>query len=339
MANNNFKAFAAAAGANVMTQSDYEALAALLTGFVSGTAQSTQLNKVWRQSSIMSAVLAQFIVDLTGQDAIDDGTTTTLLANLKAAVQAQSAALIGQARNVVMSVAAASSTATLTADEIVVGTALGGRKYLLNQFSKTINLAIAGAGGMDSGSAPASGYVALYVIYNPTTGASALLATNTTNAAAPNVYGGANMPAGYTASALVSVWPMNGSGQFAVGLQTDRSISILPNVVLNSNTSQASLTALSIAGAVPKNAVSVTLRSSLSSGSAGWSGNITVSPSIAGSGIAPQTVGGSNGAANSALYGTLPDVGIVGSSQQIFYICNANPGTPTYGINVLGYKF
>ncbi|WP_241239258.1 hypothetical protein [Burkholderia stagnalis] len=96
MANNNFKAFAAAGGANVMTQADYEALAALLTGFVSGTAQSAQLNKVWRQSSIMSAVLAQFIVDLTGQDAIDDGTTATLLANLKTGVKKSGAIILLQ---------------------------------------------------------------------------------------------------------------------------------------------------------------------------------------------------------------------------------------------------
>lgn len=86
MAINNFKPFAVGAGANVMTQADYETLAALLTGFQSGTAQSAQLNKVWRQSSIMAAVLAQFIVDLTGQDAIDDGTTSSLLAGLKSAV-------------------------------------------------------------------------------------------------------------------------------------------------------------------------------------------------------------------------------------------------------------
>ncbi|ABX15489.1 hypothetical protein [Burkholderia multivorans] len=93
MANNNFKPFAAAAGANVMAQADYEALEALLTGFQSGTAQSAQLNKVWRQSSIMAAVLAQFICDRSGQNAIDDGTTATLLANLKLS----SAALNGDA--------------------------------------------------------------------------------------------------------------------------------------------------------------------------------------------------------------------------------------------------
>ncbi|RQZ27474.1 hypothetical protein DIE16_31370 [Burkholderia sp. Bp9090] len=43
---------------------------------------------MWRQSSIMSAVLAQFISDRTGQNAVDDGTTATLLANLKLAAAA-----------------------------------------------------------------------------------------------------------------------------------------------------------------------------------------------------------------------------------------------------------
>lgn len=87
MASNNFKSFAGGAGANVVTQAAYEALVTLLAnGFSAGTAESNQLNKVWRQSSIMSAVLAQFIVDETGLDALDDGTTATLLANLKTAV-------------------------------------------------------------------------------------------------------------------------------------------------------------------------------------------------------------------------------------------------------------
>ncbi|WP_156440960.1 hypothetical protein [Burkholderia sp. ABCPW 14] len=57
-----------------------------LNGFQSGTAQSDQLNKVWRQSSIMAAVVAQFIVNQTGQNATDDGTTATLLSNLATAV-------------------------------------------------------------------------------------------------------------------------------------------------------------------------------------------------------------------------------------------------------------
>jgi hypothetical protein len=83
---NDFLPFATGSGANVLSQAAYAALAALGPGFASGVAQSAACNKAWRQSSIMSAVVAQLIVDNTGQNATDDGTTATLLANLKKAV-------------------------------------------------------------------------------------------------------------------------------------------------------------------------------------------------------------------------------------------------------------
>lgn len=167
----------------------------------------------------------------------------------------QVAGVVGSARNLAMSVTTASASATLTADEIIVETALGGVRYCLPSFSKTINLATTGAGGMDTGSAPTSGYVALYAIYNPTTGTSALLAKNATSAAQPNVYGGANMPAGYTASALVGVWPTNGSGQFVVGFQNDRRLTF-PFVQVVSTTTQTGSTfaSVSAAAAIPMNA-------------------------------------------------------------------------------------
>ena len=87
---NDFLPFAAASGANVLTQSAYVALASTIVanGFGSGIAPSIQLNKVWRQSSIIAAMLAQFISDNAGVTAIDDGTTATLEANLLAAVKA-----------------------------------------------------------------------------------------------------------------------------------------------------------------------------------------------------------------------------------------------------------
>ncbi|WP_330555432.1 hypothetical protein [Burkholderia multivorans] len=339
MANNNFKPFAAAAGANVMAQADYEALAALLTGFQSGTAQSAQLNKVWRQSSIMAAVLAQFIVDLTGQDAIDDGTTATLLANLKAAAGASSVGVVGSMRNGRMSVAAASSTATFTADEIIVETALGGLTYRLPSFSKTINLATTGAGGMDTGTAPANGYVALYAIYNPTTGASALLARNATSSAQPEVYGGANMPAGYTASALVSVWPTNDSGQFGVGVQQGRRISRSSATVLSQTTSTTSSIAveLSIASAVPPNATGVGgalyCHFNTSTGSAP---TFSVSPANPFVGANQLFCSGNT---------TTPDFGcpfeIFGiSSQRLYYsIINSVSASVTYTLIVTKYEF
>jgi len=85
---NDFLPFSAGAGANVVDQATYATLGELSTGFLSGVAKSGIVNKVLRQSSIMSAVLSQFIVDNTGSPATDDGTTATLLANLKAAINA-----------------------------------------------------------------------------------------------------------------------------------------------------------------------------------------------------------------------------------------------------------
>lgn len=87
MATNDFLPFATAGGANVVTQAAYAALPALSTGYQAGVAASNQLNKTWRQSSIMAAVLAQFAADYSGQNSVDDGTTATLEANLVAAIR------------------------------------------------------------------------------------------------------------------------------------------------------------------------------------------------------------------------------------------------------------
>lgn len=80
---NDFLPFAVGGSANVTPQATYAANTALTQGgFQSGIAKSPDMNKVCRQSSIMAAVLAQFIVARTGANATDDGTTATLLANL-----------------------------------------------------------------------------------------------------------------------------------------------------------------------------------------------------------------------------------------------------------------
>jgi hypothetical protein len=88
VATNDFLVFAGAGGSNVITQAQYLALLAETTGFQSGIASSAQANKVWRQSSIMSSMIGQFIADKSGNNATDDGTTATLEANFIAALQA-----------------------------------------------------------------------------------------------------------------------------------------------------------------------------------------------------------------------------------------------------------
>lgn len=87
MAENDFLPFAAASGANVLDQTDYAAASATATGFVSGVASSSAVNKTLRQASIIAAMIAQFIVDNAIVDVIDDGTTTTIGNNFVIALQ------------------------------------------------------------------------------------------------------------------------------------------------------------------------------------------------------------------------------------------------------------
>lgn len=225
--------------------------------------------------------------------------------------------VVGQSRNARMSVTAASATATFSADELIVEDSAG-RQYRLGAFIKTINLATTGVGGMDTGVVPATGFVSLYVIYNPTTGTSALLAVDTTSITAPEIYGGANMPAGFTASALVSIWRVV-SGKFIVGEQRGRDISIIDVNAVTTTTATSSLTAISVASAIPKNAKSV----------AGWAGTESTgsstvqSVSIAGS---VQIVGMRLIQVNSATAINAPYTLPILTEQTIYY-SNETSGT------------
>lgn len=457
MATNDFLPFANGGGANVLTQAQYAALTTLLSGgYQSGVANSAQMNKTWRQSSIMAAVLGQFAADYSGNNSVDDGTTTTLEANLVAAIRnatktgviladtgaanayaavnapplvvgtwvdgviqqvkiahantgastyapdgltaipiyglglqplqggelalngtavlmrativgvnsgnpiavlmecaggasqvapatqsqhapqmGQVAGVVGSARNLAMSVTAASATATLTADEIVVETALGGVRYCLANFSKTINLATTGAGGMDTGTAPVSGFVALYAIYNPTTQTAALLATNA-NALRTEVYSGANMPSGYTASALLSVVPTNASSQFAPVVVRDRKVSPLQYTAINTNTSSTiAITALSVSGGVPLNAKRVGGSISMTNSTAG-AATLVLFVSLFGAGPQQNSINVAAAGGNLIGFSGL-DISV---AQTIYYSVTITSGTPlfSYIIYISSYE-
>lgn len=82
-----FLYFAKDPSADVESQTAYESLASTTVGFATGTALTTQLNKVWRQGSAGSAILGRFIADALGIAVLDDGNLDTLLANFELAVQ------------------------------------------------------------------------------------------------------------------------------------------------------------------------------------------------------------------------------------------------------------
>ncbi|MDV1856421.1 phage tail protein [Citrobacter freundii] len=95
MATNNFKAFALDPNANVMSQVDWEALPALLSGFTAGKASSAQVNKALRQATTIAALVGQFIAN-SGSDALDNADvnglvtkfTNALITNLRLGVGA-----------------------------------------------------------------------------------------------------------------------------------------------------------------------------------------------------------------------------------------------------------
>lgn len=84
---NDFKVWAPSAVDNIYEQADYEALPSLDIGQGIGIADQKQYNKTLRQATIIAALIGEFIEDITGNNAIDDGTITTLLANFKLAVK------------------------------------------------------------------------------------------------------------------------------------------------------------------------------------------------------------------------------------------------------------
>lgn len=85
---NDFLPFATDPAANVISQGAWAALAARNNGFVAGVAQSPQLNKAWRQASVMAAALGQLIDTYSDRDALDDGDIVGLTTKIAQTFQA-----------------------------------------------------------------------------------------------------------------------------------------------------------------------------------------------------------------------------------------------------------
>lgn len=88
MGKNEFLPFGTAHDADVMSPDDYLNFPMREPGFGTGVAESTQLNTVWRQASVIAATFAQYIADRTGKDVLDDGDMAALLMLTKEALNA-----------------------------------------------------------------------------------------------------------------------------------------------------------------------------------------------------------------------------------------------------------
>ncbi len=162
--------------------------------------------------------------------------------------------VVGSIRKGSMSILTPAATATYSADELVLVTVLGSQSYRLANFNRSVNLATVGVGGMDTGTAPVSGYVAIYAIYNPVTKISGLLATNAV-AKVSEVYNGGNMPAGFSASCLLTVLVTDSNRNFNVCTVRDRTVHISSAYVYSTQSIVSG--ALVAPSTVPPNAVSI----------------------------------------------------------------------------------
>lgn len=80
MAQIDYQPIATGAGANVDSQANFQGSGYQTNGFTAGVAQSAQMNKVWRQSSMIAAAVANVISQvLGGINVLDDGNLTNLV--------------------------------------------------------------------------------------------------------------------------------------------------------------------------------------------------------------------------------------------------------------------
>jgi hypothetical protein len=82
----DFLPFATIAGANVETQAEFAGDPALGSGYDTGRVYSRRVNKLWRQSSFISAAVARVMVEQLNQDVLDNGDLTTFTNKLTQAI-------------------------------------------------------------------------------------------------------------------------------------------------------------------------------------------------------------------------------------------------------------
>lgn len=237
----------------------------------------------------------------------------------------------GHIRNGRCLIPTAAATLVYTADQLLVEDSNGGA-FKIRNLNASLNLASVGVGGMDVGTAPVNGYVAIYAIMNPTNNAVGLLAVNATSAVAGNVYGGANLPAGYGPSCLLTVLPTNASGAFKICRVVDRQV-YLPLTLAYTGAVIASFTPVSLASTLPPNAIEASGELVASSSTAS---SLTFSVAADATTIGQQAIAlttNGNGAVTTN-FGRIP----LNTPQTLSFQSSSSAGTAGFSFYISGYS-
>jgi hypothetical protein len=242
--------------------------------------------------------------------------------------------IVGLARSVSLSMSAALSSGTFKATQIVVsnGLSAGAPSALLPNFSQTLNVSTTGAGGMDTGTPPASGYLDVYAIYNPSGPTASILGCADATCAGTQVYSGANMPAGYSESALLGIVPTDAVKDIqAGGVLNDKFCYKGFINIFTGQAAQATVKQQSISVAVPPSATAYSgLLGSTSTSAGSWT--MGLAGDAAGTGGQEVHMSNSAGATGSGIVDvnfafaqSFADVPIY-TTQSTFWMGNQNSG-------------
>lgn len=268
-------------------------------------------------------------------NALELASQITLLESRISMMESISSSVVGSSRNARMSVTATNTPSALfLADQVVVQERATDHQYVVHNISQLINISIVGKGGM-AVSAITSGvaFIAVYLIYNPASKESALIAIDTSGAVPSELFKG-NFPAGFTCSALVSVWRVSG-GYFIVGTQTERLIRT-PNLLVISGSMNASSVSgtLNLAAYCP-----LSTKVAYIEGTNNSNGSNNTSMMLSSTSSASTAIGYSRSQNGSGLSIALRQVLIMDNSCSAYFNCSANVTTGSYTFSVSGYIF
>ncbi|MBB2981737.1 hypothetical protein [Paraburkholderia tropica] len=249
---------------------------------------------------------------------------------------AQVATVAGTARNLNALLTAQGASATWTADELLIKSALGGLAYQVGGFNKTVSLGGAGIGGVVGTVPAANGFAAIYAAIGSS--GVGIFATDATSAKAPEVYGG-TLPVGYAyGSQLISIAPISAiAGQFAAFVQTNRRVGWAGgNIVAGSSFTGSNAVTPSTAY-IPPNARFVTGYTQLANSSASSASSISVT-------IQDSVISGAGGWPNAQSVPASSSIAegfsvAVSTSQSIYRTVTASGGTPSHTIAVTAFEF
>ena len=217
---------------------------------------------------------------------------------------------------------------TVTYDQVTEATALGGNYYPSFSGNLTLNGATTGANGLDTGTLAASSFYAIYAITKGDGSTFAVMAYKLGTLA--TIYPGANMPSGYTASALLGIWPTNASAQFSNGVVFGRNFyysAAWPQPLSNvAPTTANTLQSLSISAGIPVGAISVSGALALHDNSGSGTRDVVISPDTGGTGafFGSMTAGGTGNALLSATDVAVSFAIPVMTAQTLYWTSSTN---------------